>query len=382
MIPRVRRDLDDVVGELIAPLIAARPAPGGWRLIGWDVEQGITVTLGKDDVVILVEFEPRDDAKDCLARTARFNVCARRAFDAETPLADEDRRAVLQLVRLVATRERALPVIDRPATSGRSVVREIEVDRVLMPEGRGHYYVNPYVGCMIGCAFCYVDHRADLSRALEGQPRLPWGRWLDVKVNAPDVLRREVARMPPGLVRMSPIVTDPYQPIERRYRITRGCLTALLDGGFAPIVLTRGALIAEDAPLLARFERAAVGFSIPTDDDRVRAAFEPGGDPIDERFAALEACKAAGIATFGVVQPVLPMDPDALVARMAPLVSAVRIDRMYELERARPLYEAAGRLDALDPAFFEATIRRLRDGFRARGVRVDDMDDMAALVRK
>jgi hypothetical protein len=158
------------------------------------------------------------------------------------------------------------------------------------------------------------------------------------------------------------------------------CLEALLEAGFTPCVLTRMALVAEDVELLARFPSAAVGVSVPTDDDHVRRAFEPGADSIDERFAALERCHAAGVQTFGVVQPVLPMDVDHLVARLAPLVSAVRIDRMHQMARAMSLYEAAGCVYAAGDDFFAATIARLSAGFRARGVTIDDLDDLAGLV--
>lgn len=370
-----------MVGELLAPLLAARPRPDGWRLVGWDVEQGISISLGRGDVVLLVELEPRDETRSCYARTQRFNVCVRRAFDAGTPLFDDDRRAVDQLIKMLALREIHLPAGPRPpATRSGAVVREIEVDRVLMPEGRGQYYVNPYAGCMIGCAFCYVAERADMSRALEGQPAVPWGRYVDVKVNAAEILRRELRQHPPGIVRMSPILTDPYQPLERRYRITRACLEEMLTAGFTPCLLTRMGMVAEDAELLARFPKAALGLSIPTDDDAVRAAFEPGADSIDERFSALERCHSLGVQTFGAVQPVLPMNARALVARMSPLVAAVRIDRMHQMARALPLYEAAGRVDASTDRFFSDTIADLREGFQAARVPIDDRDDLTALV--
>jgi DNA repair photolyase len=259
-------------------------------------------------------------------------------------------------------------------------VREIAVERALMPEGPGHYYFNPYVGCMIGCAFCYVQERADFSRRLEALPRLEWGRYVDVKVNAAEVLRREVKQHPPGIVRMSPILTDPYQPIERRYRITRQALEVFLDAGFAPVILTRGARVVEDLELLRRFPAAAVGFSIPTDDDSVRVAFEPGADPVEERLEALAACHAAGLRTFAVIQPVLPMNVDRLVQRLAPIVRAVRVDCMQDVARHRHLYEAAGMLHALEPAFFEATSAALREGFARHRVTMDEMDDLGALM--
>jgi DNA repair photolyase len=377
---RQRRRLDEIVGELLAPLLHAQPRPGGWRLAGWDVEQGICVTIARGDEWVLIEFERRDGSRPCFARTLRFNVHARHAFASSRPLGEQARRAVEQLVAMVRQREQALPLLPRETTTRHAEVREIEVERMLMPQGPGHYYLNAYAGCMIGCPFCYVAERADLSRELEGRPSLPWGRYVDVKINAAEVLRREVETLPPGFVRMSPILTDPYQPIERTYRITRQCLEVLVDRGFTPGILTRAGRVREDIDLLSRFPRAMVGISIPTDDDEIRKIFEPGGDPIDERIDAIEACHRAGLVTIAVVQPMLPMDPEKLASRLAGFARVVRIDRMYEIERARPLYERAGRLDAMTDEFFATTEASLRQALGARGVSVDPVDDLSFLL--
>jgi DNA repair photolyase len=347
--------------------------------VGWDSEAGVSLTLSHGDRHLLVEVEPKDDARECFGRTGRFNVCVRHAFQ-RGALTEEERKAANQVVDVLRSREHLLPVAERPLLSTGSEVREVMVDRVLVAEGPGRYYVNPYSGCMIGCSFCYVAHRADMSRAMEGRPRLPWGRYVDVKVNAVEVLRREVASHAPGIVRMSPIVTDPYQPLERKYRITRQCLQVLGEAGFKPVVLTRAARVVDDIELLARIPGAAVGLSIPTDDDRMRRVFEPGADPIEDRLEALARCHRAGIVTFAVVQPMLPMDPDRLVEAIAPFVRCVRMDRMHELERARPLYEQAGRLDASEDAYFERIEAHLIQGFSSRGVLVDDLDDLGALI--
>jgi DNA repair photolyase len=376
----VQRDLDRTVRQLLQPFLAEGFTAGGWRLAGWDAEQGVCLLFQSGPTYLLIEFEGRNDANDCYARTARFNVCARRQFG-DRDMTDADRRFVDAVIEVVRRREALLPDGPRPTAERPTLVREIVVDRLLMPEGNQQFYINPYVGCMIACPYCYVAERADFSRGLDRQPSVPWGASLDVKINAAEVLRREVVGVGRGIVRMSPILTDPYQSPERRFRITRQCLEVLLDTELAPVVLTRAPRVLDDAALLARFPRALVGFSIPTDDDRMRQIFEPHADPIDERVAALRALHDAGVRTFAVIQPVLPMDADRLIELLAPCVRTVRLDRMYFFgERMRRLYAEHG-LDAYaSDAYAGETIDRLTRGFTARGVRVDPLDDLEPLL--
>lgn len=375
----VVRHLDQAVRFLFAPLLE-RSSAEGFAVLSWDVEHGLSLVLEHLGDVLLLELEARDEDRPCFVRTARFNLNARLMFDRGRPLIRAHVLLVEAIGRMVARREGRLPEPERTATVRRAMLREIRVDRLLMPESRGQYYINPYVGCTIGCGFCYVQERADLSRRMEGLPRMEWGRYVDVKVNAAEVLRADTARFEPGVVRLSPILTDPYQGAESRYRITRQCLEVLAEAGFSPVVLTRSARVVEDLDRLLACRRAAVGFSIPTDDDRVRAAFEPGADPIDARIKALAACRAAGLTTFAVIQPMLPMDPEALAGRLAPLVDAVRIDRMHSLPLAQPLYAAAGAEDAASPAFFERTGAALAAELSRLGIPLDDLDDLGGLL--
>lgn len=374
----VSRTLEGIGRELLAPILAGQFAASGWTLISCDVEQAICLTFQRGEVCLLLEFERRNDQLDCYARTRRFNVCVRRQFE-DADLTDADRDFVEAVIATLRAREAQLPDPVRAAATRKVEVREILVDRVLMHEGRNRYYINPYVGCMIACPFCYVIDRADFSRRLQGLAALPWGQHLDVKINAAAVLRGELAGQR-GTVRMSPILTDPYQPAERRYRITRQILEVLLDSELTPVVLTRAPRILEDLDLLRRFRRALVGFSIPTDDDAYRQIFEPNADPIPERFAALRALHAAGVRTFAVIQPVLPMNPQRLVEEIAPYVRAVRLDRLYVVERVQHIYDQHGLGRFTSEAYAETTIRQLTEGFTARGVRVDPLDDFDALL--
>jgi len=372
-----------VAQHLLAPLLKRPVSSSGWRLLSWDDEQGLCAHLqGPTGTVLLVELEARDDARECWARTRLFNVTVRRQFEGAAALEEEHRRVVDGFVRMVRHQEKsvALPPAAPPAER-RTLVREVTRERVLMAEGPGHYYINPYVGCMIGCTYCYVMDRANFSRRLAGDPEHPWGHWVDVKTDAPEVLAKEVENTTPGLVRMSPIITDPYMPLEKTYRITRRCLEILLPAGFRPVLLTRAARVVADIDLFRQYpDRVAVGLSIPTDDDRLRQAFEPRADSVEERFEALEQLHAAGVATFAVIQPMLPMDTKAVAERLAGCVRAVRIDRMHDVWRIRHLYENAAILHATEDGFFDRTEAELRAHFTRLGVAVDELDDLAPLV--
>ena len=112
----------------------------------------------------------------------------------------------------------------------------------------------------------------------------------------------------------------------------------------------------------------------------MRALFEPGGDPIEARLDALRQCHEAGLHTLAVIQPMLPMDVDALVSAVAPLIRAVRVDRMYELDRMRPFYEENDLGWAATFEFFYETGAALLEGFRAHGVLIDELDDLVRLL--
>src|SRR6476620_11712002 len=137
--------------------------------------------------------------------------------------------------------------------------------------------LNPYMGCVHRCTFCYV-------RAFERRAERPsddrYGSSIRVKTNVAAVLRVELAR---ASWRGEPIAigaaTDPYQPAEGRYRLTRGCLEVLAEAANPFAIITRGPLIVRDVDVLVEASRRAkvgVTFSVPTLDDRVWRTTEPG----------------------------------------------------------------------------------------------------------
>jgi DNA repair photolyase len=167
--------------------------------------------------------------------------------------------------------------------------------------------LNPYMGCAHRCTFCYV-------RAFERRADRPsgdrYGRSIRVKTNVVEVLRRELAR--PRWRRETVVIgaaTDPYQPAEGRYRLTRGCIEALADFATPLSIITRGPMIVRDIDVLAEAAaqaKVAVTFSIPTLDHEIWGRTEPATAPPRQRLAALTKLVDAGIDAGVGMAPILP----------------------------------------------------------------------------
>ncbi|MBA3434752.1 MAG: radical SAM protein [Actinobacteria bacterium] len=167
--------------------------------------------------------------------------------------------------------------------------------------------LNPYMGCAHRCTFCYVRHfqqRAD--RPSDDR----YGRSIRVKTNVAEVLRRELARSTWQRETVSiGAATDPYQPAEGRFKLTRACLVELAAAWTPFSIITRGPLIVRDVDVLqeasARAE-VAVYFSIPTLDERVWRTTEPGTAPPRSRLEAIRRLSDAGIEVGVGMAPILP----------------------------------------------------------------------------
>ena len=167
--------------------------------------------------------------------------------------------------------------------------------------------LNPYMGCAHRCTFCYVRH-FELRADRPSDDR--YGRSIRVKTNIAEVLRHELARASwAGEAVVIGAATDPYQPAEGRYRLTRACIEAFRDAASPFSIITRGPLIVRDVDVLtAAASRAAVTvtFSVPTLDDSVWRTTEPGTAPPLQRLRALSALASAGIRASVGMAPILP----------------------------------------------------------------------------
>jgi len=182
------------------------------------------------------------------------------------------------------------------------IVKEIKCKSLLNPSKLGDYCINPYVGCSHACVYCYAD---SLTRKFTKHTE-NWGEFVDVKINAPEVLRREVLSKKKGTVFISSL-TDPYQPLEKKYELTRRCLEILLRNNFSVCIQTKSSLVLRDLDLLKKFkEKCEVGFTITTLDEKIRKDFEPFSSPVEEKLEALKILKENGIKTYAFFGPVLP----------------------------------------------------------------------------
>jgi len=200
-------------------------------------------------------------------------------------------------------------------------VREKLAKTILSKSKVFDYTVNPYTGCEHGCTYCYARFMRRFCNVEE-----EWGSFVDVKVNAPQLLGKEVRRKKKGDVWISG-VTDPYQPVEKKYRLTRRCLEILLTNGWNVTIQTKSPLILRDIDLLGKFKNAEVGFTITTADERIRKIFEPNTPSIKERIDALSRLHESGIKTFVMIAPVLP-GAENLVDLISEKVDYVLIDRL------------------------------------------------------
>jgi DNA repair photolyase len=253
--------------------------------------------------------------------------------------------------------------------------------------------LNPYMGCVHRCTFCYV-------RAFERRADRPsgdrYGRSIRVKTNVAEVLRRELARASweREIVAIG-AATDPYQPAEGRYKLTRACLEVLAEYANPVRIITRGPLIVRDVDVLARLaSRAslAVTFSVPTIDQEIWRRTEPGTAPPRQRLRALRVLVDAGIEANVGMAPILPglSDKPELLAdvvraareagatgvwanllHLQPgtkehFLAALERDWPELLPRYKELYRRSGYLAKADS---EPTREAVRELVRAHGIR-------------
>jgi DNA repair photolyase len=241
------------------------------------------------------------------------------------------------------------------------ILREIPAKTILSVSQIYDYVINPYTGCQHACTYCY----ARFMKRFTGHKE-PWGEFVDVKVNAPDLLRKEITGKKPGRVWVSG-VCDPYQPLESKYKLTRQCLEILKQHKWPVIVQTHSPLVLRDIDIFKGMRDLEVGLTITTVDDNMRKLFEPHAPPIKDRIKTLAELHAEGIRTYAMIAPMLP-GAGGLASLLAGKVDYILIDRM-NYHNADWVYKKYGLKEGLSDDFFDRTGRDLVS--KCKGLDID-----------
>lgn len=236
------------------------------------------------------------------------------------------------------------------------IIKEVYAKSILSKSQVYPYVVNPYVGCEHGCHYCYARFMKRFTGHTEA-----WGQFVDIKVNAPELLGIEIQKKHSDRVWVSG-VCDPYQPVEERYQLTRRCLEILANADWPVSVQTRSPLVLRDLDILQRGKDFEVGLSITTADETVRRLFEPLAPPIPERIHALDVLHQAGIRTYAMIAPMLPGCED-LPPLLSGKVDRVILDRM-NYRHADWVYRKHGLENYLGDEYFDMATQVIQQAFQ------------------
>jgi len=183
------------------------------------------------------------------------------------------------------------------------MIKEIKVKTALSPTHLPglDYALNPYRGCTHACVYCYAPSVIHWDKG-------KWGELVEVKINLPRILSKELRVKKKGVVGLG-TVTDPYQPSEKKYEITRRCLELLLLHDFPVCIQTKSSLVLRDIDLLKEFKNVEVGITLTALDDTLGEKMEPGASSVSERLRALFELREIGIKTSDCVKTQLLSQP-------------------------------------------------------------------------
>src|SRR5574340_406657 len=239
-------------------------------------------------------------------------------------------------------------------------VTEIKAKAILSKSQVYDYALNAYVGCQHACVYCYARFMKRFTGHTEA-----WGDFVDVKINAPELLAKEIKKKKVGRVWVSG-VCDAYQPLEKRYKLTRRCLEILVENNWPFTVQTKSDLVLRDIDIIKKAKDAEVCFTITTLDEKIRKIFEPGAPPSAKRVEALGILHAAGIRTSVMVAPLLP-GAEGLPAALKGKADSALVDRL-NYHYADWAYKKYGLQLAREDSFFIEKGEELRAGFEKAGI--------------
>lgn len=240
------------------------------------------------------------------------------------------------------------------------VIREVNAKSILSASKIYNYVINPYVGCQFGCKYCYARYMKKFTGHTE-----PWGEFVDIKINAEELLLKEIKKKKKDRVWISG-VCDPYQPLEAKYKLTRKCLKILADNNWPVVIQTRSKLILRDIDIIKEMDDCDAGLSVTTADDKIRKLFEPTATPIKDRIDTLKQLHEAGIRTYAMIAPILP-GAENLMEMLYGIVDYIYVDRM-NYDYANVLYRKNNLEKYLNDEYFEAVSQDIASKARRLGI--------------
>ncbi len=180
-------------------------------------------------------------------------------------------------------------------------VRQIACKTILNKSRLADFTLNCYVGCSHRCLYCYARYMQKFKNRPE-----EWGNFVDVKINAPEILAKEIQKMSPAKEVFMSSICDGWQPLEAKYRLSRACLELLLEAGFSISILTKSSLILRDFDLIGAYKTGSLGMTITTMNSRLQKTLEPYASTSQERLNTLKEAQNQGIETWVFLGPLIP----------------------------------------------------------------------------
>ncbi|MCX8095458.1 MAG: radical SAM protein [Caldisericia bacterium] len=227
-------------------------------------------------------------------------------------------------------------------------IEEVKIKKSLQKSKISEYCINPYFGCLNGCLYCYASF---IMQKWHHKEEI-WGNFVDVRVNTPENLKKEIKNKDKIDVYISSM-TDPYQSIEEKYKLTREILkvflneeNSLFDKKFKITVQTKRDLILRDIDILKNLKDVTIGFTITIMDEEKRKIFERGASETYKRLKALEVFNKNNIKTYAFFGPILPGISD-------------REDTIYKIVKL--IYETGTREILFDKLSYFKFMKRIKE---------------------